>query len=69
VERAQVEALPTGEFAVMDWGASPAEEPCQAVVDSQEAATTICDLLNRGEWDKALHLAGEESAEDAIRNG
>lgn len=69
MDRAHVEKLPTGEFAVMDWGAAPSESPCQGVVADERAATHICDLLNRGEWDRALHELGEESTEDVIRNG
>jgi hypothetical protein len=69
MDRAQVEHLPTGEHAVMDWEAPPSESPCLALTDDERRATNIADLLNRGEVDRAMKLAGQRTSEDLIRNG
>jgi hypothetical protein len=69
MERAQVERLATGEFAVMDWEAPPSASPCQAITRDERRATHIADLLNRGEVDRAMRLGGHDSPEDVIRNG
>lgn len=69
MERASVEPMATGEWAVMDWEAPPSQSPCQALTDNEERATAICDLLNRGEVDRAMRMSGHPSPEDLIRNG
>lgn len=69
MDRATVEPLATGEYAVMDWEASASENPCHALTKDEEKATHIADLLNRGETSEAVRLGGHDSPEDVIRNG